>query len=191
MKLSEIVKKNRSYRRYIQSEKMDRETLTELVELARYSASGGNIQPLRFILSSDEEKNAKIFSCLKWAMMLKDWHGPAEGERPSAYIVIVRDINLNTPNNLDSGIMAQSILLGAVERGYGGCMFGAVNKPVLSDLLGIDKEKFEIALVVALGKPGEEIIIDDIEDGQDTRYYRDQNDVHHVPKIKLKDLIIG
>jgi nitroreductase len=123
--------------------------------------------------------------------MLQDWEGPAEGERPSAYIVIVRDKNMNTPNNLDAGIMAQSMLLGAVERGYGGCMFGAVNKPVLSELLEIDKEKFEIALVVALGKPGEEIIIDDIGSGQDTKYYRDKDDVHHVPKIKLKDLIIG
>jgi nitroreductase len=191
MKLLDLVKKNRSCRRYVQSEKMDRETLTELVELARFSASGGNMQPLRFILSCDEEKNAKVFSCLKWAMMLKDWEGPAEGERPSAYIVIVRDKNMNTPNNLDAGIMAQSMLLGAVERGYGGCMFGAVNKPLLSELLGIDKEKYEIALVIALGKPGEEIIIDDIGSGQDTKYYRDKDDVHHVPKIKLKDLIIG
>lgn len=191
MKLLDLVKKNRSCRRYVQFEKMDRETLTELVELARFSASGGNMQPLRFILSCDEEKNAKVFSCLKWAMMLKDWEGPAEGERPSAYIVIVRDKNMNTPNNLDAGIMAQSMLLGAVERGYGGCMFGAVNKPVLSELLEIDKEKFEIALVVALGKPSEEIIIDDIGSGQDTKYYRDKDDVHHVPKIKLKDLIIG
>lgn len=191
MKILDLVKKNRSYRRYIQSEKIDRDTLTELVELARFSASGGNMQPLRFILSCDDEKNAKVFSCLKWAMMLKDWEGPAEGERPSAYIVIVKDKDLNTPNNLDAGIMAQSMLLGVVEKGYGGCMFGAINKPVLSDLLGIDKEKYEIALVVALGKPAEEIVIDDIENGQDTKYYRDKNDVHHVPKIKLSNLIIG
>lgn len=190
MSILDLVKKNRSYRRYIQSEKINRETLVGLVELARFSASGGNMQPLRFILSCDEEKNAKVFSCLKWAMMLKDWDWPAEGERPSAYIVIVKDRNMNTPNNLDAGIMAQSMLLGAVEKGYGGCMFGAVNKPVLSELLEIDNEKYEIALVVALGKPGEEIVIDDIKNGEDTKYYRDAEDVHHVPKIRLEDLIL-
>ncbi|HXK50446.1 MAG TPA: nitroreductase family protein [Clostridiales bacterium] len=190
MNLLEIVKKNRSYRRFYQETKIDRKTLEELVELARFSASGGNMQPLRFILSCTEEKNGKVFSCLKWAMFLKDWIGPSEGEKPSAYIVMVRKKDLNTPNNLDAGIMAQSMLLGAVERGLGGCMFGAVNRPMLSDLLGIDIEKYEIVLVVAIGKPKEDIIIDDITEGSDTKYYRIGN-VHHVPKLKLDDLIIG
>ncbi|MFO7810376.1 MAG: nitroreductase family protein [Candidatus Delongbacteria bacterium] len=190
MKLIEVVKKNRSYRRYFQDEKITPQMLTELVRLARFSATGGNIQPLRFILSCDTEKNSKIFSCLKWAMMLKDWKGPEEGERPSAYIVILRKKDIVSPNSLDAGIAAQSILLGAVEKGYGGCMFGSVNKPLLTELLNIDGNKFRIELVVALGKPAEEIVVDEIVEGQDTRYYRDKNDVHHVPKISIKDLII-
>ncbi|MDY0016897.1 MAG: nitroreductase family protein [Candidatus Delongbacteria bacterium] len=190
MKLLEIVKKNRSYRRFYQDVQIELKTLKELIELARFSASGGNMQPLRFILSCTEEKNEKIFSCLKWAMFLKDWGGPQEGEKPSAYIVMVRKKDLNTPNNLDAGIMAQTMLLGAVERGFGGCMFGAVNKPMLTELLNIDNEKYEIALVVAIGKPKEEIVIDDIDEGSDTKYYR-VGKVHHVPKLKLDDLIIG
>ncbi len=191
MTVLELVKKNRSYRRFYQNEQVSRAQLEKLVELARFSASGGNMQPLRFILSCDKEKNTKIFSCLKWAMMLKDWDGPEEGERPSAYIVIVKRRDITTPNSLDAGIMAQSMLLGAVESGLGGCMFGAVNKPLLSDLLGIDNEEYEIALVVAIGKPKEKIVIDDIGGGQDTRYYRDDDGVHHVPKISTQDLIIG
>jgi nitroreductase len=190
MNLLEIVKKNRSYRRFYQEDKISRETLTDLVAFARFSASGGNIQPLRFILSNETERNGKIFSCLKWAMFLKDWGGPEEGEKPTAYIVIVRDKNLKSPNNLDTGIMAQTMLLGAVERGLGGCMFGAVNKPLLAELIQINGDKYEIALVVAIGKPKEEIVIDDINEGQDTKYYR-VGEVHHVPKIKLDDLIIG
>ncbi len=186
----DLVKKNRSYRRYFQNVKISRETLVELVELARFSASGGNMQPLRFILSCEEEMNAKVFSCLKWAMFLKDWAGPQEGERPSAYIVMIKDKNVNTPNNLDAGIMAQSMLLGAVEKGLGGCMFGAINKPLLAELLKIDQEKYEIALVVALGSPKEKIVIDDLPSGGDTRYWRDENNVHHVPKRNLSDLIL-
>jgi len=186
----EIVKKNRSYRRFYQEIKTDVKTLKELVELARFSASGGNMQPLRFVLSCNEDKNERIFSCLKWAMFLKDWGGPSEGEKPSAYIVMLKKKELNTPNNLDAGIMAQTMLLGAVERGLGGCMFGSVNRPLLSELLGIGNEKYEIALVVAIGKPKEEIVIDDITEGNDTKYYR-VGKVHHVPKLKLDDLIIG
>ncbi len=190
MSLLELVKKNRSYRKFYQNVKVPKETLRSLVEFARYSASGGNMQPLRFILSCDDEKNEKIFSCLKWAMFLKDWAGPSQGEKPSAYIVMIKDKELNTPNNLDAGIMAQSMLLGAVEKGLGGCMFGAVNKPLLCELLGIDQNKWEIALVVAVGKPKEEVVIDDIGEGNDTKYYR-KGDIHHVPKIKLDDLIKG
>jgi len=187
----DLVKKNRSYRRFFQNVKITREILVELVELARFSASGGNMQPLRFILSFDDEKNDKVFSCLKWAMFLKDWTGPQEGEKPSAYIVMIKDKNMNTPNNLDAGIMAQSILLGAVEKGFGGCMFGAVNKPLLSELLQIDQEKFEIALVVAIGKPKETVVIDDLQPGGDTKYWRDENQAHHVPKRTLDELIMG
>jgi len=186
----DIVKKNRSYRRYFQNVKISRETLVELVELARFSASGGNMQPLRFILSCDDDKNSKIFSCLKWAMFLKDWSGPQEGEKPSAYIVMIKDKNINTPNNLDAGIMAQSMLLGAVEKDLGGCMFGAINKPLLAELLKIDQEKYEVALVVAFGKPNETIVIDDLPSGGDTRYWRDPEQVHHVPKRVLSDLIV-
>jgi len=124
-------------------------------------------------------------------MFLKEWAGPQEGEKPSAYIVIVKNKEMITPNNLDAGIMAQSILLGAVEKGLGGCMFGAINKPKLIELLDIDADSYEIALVVAIGKPNEIIVIDNIRSGEDTKYYRDKDQVHHVPKINLEDLIIG
>jgi nitroreductase len=190
MTMLELVKKNRSYRRFVQDHKVSKETLTGLVELARFSASGGNMQPLRFIISYSSDTNAKIFSCLKWAMFLKDWNGPEEGEKPSAYIVMIKDKSLNTPNNLDAGIMAQSILLGAVEKGLGGCMFGAINKPLLTELLKIDQEKWEIALVIAIGKPCEKIVVDDLLPGGDTRYWREEDLTHHVPKRTLKELII-
>ncbi len=190
MNFLELVKRNRSYRRFFQDEKITKKTLEELVELARFSASGGNMQPLRFVLSFSQERNDKIFSCLKWAMMLKGWNGPEEGERPAAYIVILKLINVSAPNNLDPGIMAQSMLLGAVDKGFGGCMFGAVNKPLLTEYLGLDSAEYEIALVIALGKPKEKIIVDDIPAGADTKYYR-EGEIHHVPKILLKDLIVG
>lgn len=186
--LKEIVKKNRSYRRFFQEEKISRETILELIELARYSATGANKQPLKFILSWECEKNAKIFECLKWAGYLTDWTGPEEGERPAGYIVIVEDTNIKQVAGVDHGIAAQTILLGAVEKGLGGCMFGSIDKPKLKMNLNI-ADHLDVLLVIALGKPKEVVVIDTVKDGN-IKYWRDENQVHHVPKRTLEELII-
>ena len=89
--IADLIKKNRSFRKFYQDRVLDIETLIDLVDLARLSASAANLQPLRYILSVDSQKNFDIFSCLGWAAYLKDWNGPMEGERPSGYIIILSD----------------------------------------------------------------------------------------------------
>lgn len=187
--IKDLVKNNRSYRRFYQEKVISEETLKELVDLARLSATGANKQPLKFILSCDENKNAKVFECLKWAGYLTHWVGPEEGERPSGYIVILEDLDIRQVAGVDHGIAAQSILLGAVEKALGGCMFGAIDKPKLKENLNI-AENFEILLVIALGKPKEEVVIDPVVNGE-IKYWRDEDQVHHVPKRSLEDLIIN
>ena len=117
--LRDLIVRNRSYRRFQQEVAIELQTLRELVDLARLSASAGNMQPLRYVLSCDSKKNATIFSNLAWARYIEDWPGPAEGERPSAYIIVLEDRQLDHPLHCDHGIAAQSILLGATERGLG------------------------------------------------------------------------
>jgi nitroreductase len=187
--LKELILKNRSYRRFYEEENIDSSTLADLVNLARLSASGANKQPLKYITSTNREINEKIFSCLAWAAYLKDWDGPEKGERPNAYIIILGDKNISTSFGCDHGIAAQSILLGAVEKGYGGCIIGSIKKEDLSRLLMIP-DQFEILLVIALGKPKEKVIIEEISSDGDIKYYRDENGIHHVPKRKLEDIII-
>ena len=184
----DLIEKNRSYRRFFQEEKISEDTLRELVDLARLSASGANKQPLKFILSCEVEKNAKIYECLKWAGYLRDWEGPEEGERPAGYIVILEDIEIKQVAGVDHGIAAQSILLGAVEKELGGCMLGAINKPELKECLSI-ANYLDVLLVVALGKPKETVVIDPAIDG-DIKYWRDEHHVHHVPKRPLDEIII-
>ncbi len=118
--LKNLILKNRSYRRFDQKHGIELSTLRELVDLARLSGSAGNLQPLKYILSSDPKTNETIFSFLVWAKYLKDWKGPAEGERPTAYIIMLWDTSI-CPSKMhyDAGIYAQSILLGAVEKGLG------------------------------------------------------------------------
>ncbi|MGO9315589.1 MAG: nitroreductase family protein [Syntrophobacteraceae bacterium] len=188
--LAELVLKNRSYRRFYQKHSVDLETLKDLVNLARLSASGGNVQPLKYVLSCDPQMNALIFPHLTWAAFLKDWPGPDDGERPSAYIIILGDSEISQSFGCDHGIAAQTILLGASARGLGGCIIGTIHRENLRTALEI-APRFEILLVLALGKPKERVMIERVDASGNTKYWRDNEGVHHVPKRSLEDIIIG
>ncbi|MGD9973767.1 MAG: nitroreductase family protein [Desulfatirhabdiaceae bacterium] len=188
--LEELILKNRSCRRFYQSRPVDRETLIDLVNLGRLSASAANRQPLKYIISCNMDKNADIFSCLAWAAYLKDWDGPVDGEQPAAYVIILGDTQIANDFNVDHGIAAQSILLGAREKGLAGCMLASVNREKLSRLLNIP-EHYKILLAIAIGAPREEVVIDPVGSDGSIRYWRDNSGVHHVPKRELKEIIIG
>lgn len=186
--IRDLILKNRSYRRFHQTIEITKEQLLAWVDLARLSASGRNAQPIKYILSCEPEKNAKIFSTLAWAAFLTNWDGPVDGERPAAYLIQLLDTNISNQFFCDDGIAAQSILLGAVEAGFGGCIFRSINKQLLKKSLQIP-DRFEIINVIALGKPLEEVAIDPIQNN-DFKYWRDEKGVHHVPKRSLDELIL-
>jgi nitroreductase len=190
MTMKELVERNRSYRRFHQDASVSRETLVELVGLARLAASAANSQPLKFVLSADPARNALIFQNLAWAAYLKDWNGPPEGERPAAYIVVLGDKNIRQSFGCDHGIAAQTILLGAVERGLGGCMIGNIRRPELSKALALP-DHLEVLLVIALGRPKERVVIEAVGPEGDIKYWRDADGSHHVPKRTLEELIVG
>jgi len=188
MGLFELVTKNRSHRRFQQSEYINMEQLEGLVELARLSPSAANLQPLKFVLSNDPVRNTSIFSCLIWEDYVKNSRGPAEGRRPAAYIIVLGDTTITKDFSCNHGIAAQSMLLGATEMGLGGYMFAGVDRARLTSLLGIPRE-YEVLLVIALGVPRERVVITEARDGN-TTYWRDINKVHHVPKRPLGEIIL-
>ena len=188
--IRDLILRNRRYRRFYQEVDIKLETLRELVDLARLSASAANMQPLKYILSREPQRNSLIFPHLAWARYLKDWSGPCEGERPSAYIVILRDTEISRSFGCDHGIAAQSIMLGATEKGLGGCIIASIDREGLRKALEIPP-RYEILLVLALGKPKEKVVIETVGPDGDTRYWRDSEGVHHVPKRTLDDIIIG
>ncbi len=190
MAFVDLVKKNRSFRRFDQSVIIENSTLKQLVELARVSASAANFQPLKYVLSSDEAMNGKIFDCLAWAAYLKEWKGPEKGEQPSAYIVILGDKSITGNFRCDHGIAAQSILLGAREMGLGGCILAAINHEKIRQLLDIDPEH-EVLLVIALGKPVENVVLEDVGADGSIRYWRDSDGVHHVPKRSIDEIVVA
>jgi nitroreductase len=187
--MEELIRRNRSYRRFDGTVPVTLETLTGLVALARLSPSAANAQPLRFLLSADPAGNARIFPHTAWAGYLADWPGPAEGERPTAWILILGDREVRKEFGCDHGIAAQSILLGATERGLGGCIIASLNRPALASELELD-DRYEILLALALGRPVEEVVVEEAPPGGDIRYWRDERGVHHVPKRPLEELIL-
>lgn len=185
----DLVLRSRSYRRFREDEAMEEGTLRELVDLARCCPSAGNVQPLRYIITCSPDRNELVFQTLAWAGYLTDWDCPVEGERPAAYIVILGDTETGRNFGADQGIAAQTVLLGATEKGYGGCMFGAIDRNLLRENLKIP-ERYEVLLVVALGRPVEQVVLEDVGEDGSIKYYRDENAIHHVPKRKLDDIIL-
>ena len=187
--LRDLVVRNRSYRRFDEAVSISLRDLKGLVELARLSASAANRQPLKYVLSCDRSMNGAIFPTLAWAAYLKDWSGPGEGERPSAYVIVLHDTVIAKDVNVDPGIACQSILLGAVEKGLGGCMVGNVKRDQLRGILKLP-ERYEILYVVALGKPAERVVLEEVGPDGDIKYYRDEDNVHHVPKRPLHEVVL-
>ena len=188
MGIRELVNKTRSYRRFEEDYKVEQKTLEDLINLARLSASGANRQPLKYILANTKEKCEKIFPTLAWAGYLTTWPGPDKGERPSAYVIIVGDKSVTESFGIDHGIAAQSIMLGATEAGLGGCMISSVKHDELRDALSIP-DQYEILIVLALGKPVEKVVVEDVKNG-DIKYWRDSSGTHHVPKRGINELIL-
>lgn len=185
--IKELTLKNRSYRRFYEDKKITMDTLKELIDIGHNTPSAANKQPLRYKLVNDERENEKVFECLGWAGYLKDWNGPEKGERPTAYIIMVTKADVNS--SWDEGIAGQTILLSATEMGLGGCFIGNMNKQKLAEIIGLEKDMI-VKLVIALGYSKEEIVLEDITSDGDFKYYRDEHQVHHVPKVRVGDIIL-
>ena len=185
--VSELLKITRSYRRYDEKRRIDDNTLRTIAEAVRYAPSAANLQRVRVAIVNDSLQNKEVFDTLGFAAYLNDWKGPEDGERPAAYMVLMTasepDVNLA----IDIGLSAEAIILSAREMGIGACLFRSFNKDKLSLILG--RDGYSPVLVISLGYPSEEVVIDDMKDG-DVKYYRDANDVHHVPKLPVSEIII-
>lgn len=188
----DLVKANRSYRGYDESRRITKEELMEMVDCARLAASSVNRQPLQYYLAWEKEEVARIQALTKWARGLPELELPHKGMCPTAFIVICQNTQIGESLarfQKDIGIVAQTMLLAAAEMGLGGCMIGNFNAGDVKQELGLS-EHLAPVLIVAIGKPAEKIVLTEAGEGDSTAYYRDENDVHYVPKRRLEDLIL-
>ncbi|MCR5484231.1 MAG: nitroreductase family protein [Clostridiales bacterium] len=186
---SELVKKTRSYRNFKGGEALSPDLLRYLVELCRFTPSTANRQPLKFACVCEKDMCDEIFPCLAWAGYYKENKPPFKGNEPSGYIIVCYDKTISPESpEVDVGICAQTIVLGASEKGIGACMIGSFNKEKVSSLLRL-RENIVPRLVIALGVPNEKVVIVDETDG-DIKYYRDKTNTHFVPKRPLDEIIL-
>ncbi len=187
--IKDLILKNRSYRRFDEKIEIPEADILEMINNARLSASARNAQPLKYIIVRSAQMREKVFPLTAWAGYLKNWDGPEPGERPSAYIIQLNDTEIASDYLCDDGIAAQSILLTAVEKGFGGCIIASVKREQLGKILELT-ENLKIIQIIALGKPAEEVRIEEMQN-DDIKYWRDENEVHHVPKRSLEELVAG
>lgn len=183
--IHELAEKNRSYRRFHHDRKIDESTLLSFIDNARISSCGGNKQEIRYVTVTSEENTAKVFSSLKWAQYFELWQ-PTADESPSAYILLLKK---GGNAGIDDGIAAEAITLSAAEEGIGCCMLLNADKKKIAEDLDLGDE-YQITLVIALGYPSETVRIVPVENN-DIKYYRDENDIHCVPKRALQDVVIA
>ena len=191
--MQEIIAKTRTFRRFIQKERISLTTLEELIDLARLGGSARNGQPWQYMPINTPELCAKVFPYLGWAGYLTDWKGPVEGERPSAYILCLLNKQWlkgsESEAQFDLGVATQNLLLGAMEKRIGGCRIGAFN-PQLASLF-VMPDHLQLSLVIALGKPRETVILEECKNDEDIRYWRDEHGIHHVPKRTLESCLVN
>ncbi|MBQ8141375.1 MAG: nitroreductase family protein [Clostridia bacterium] len=188
--LRDTILKARSYRSFDSSVKIDEATLIEFIDDARISSATMNIQPLKYRIVNGGEELSAILSLSRFASSL-GIKLPPEGHEPTAFIVICHDDGVTPFKPIflkDVGICAEVIMLSAAEKGFGGCMIGSANPDAVSEALSLP-ENLTPQLLIALGKPDETVVLEDSADGE-VKYYRDENNVHHVPKRRLEDVIV-
>ena len=191
--IKDLIIKNRSYRGYDENYSFTKEQLVNYVDGARFCASSLNIQPLKYYIAWEKADVHKIRNRIMWARQLPQITLPHPGKQPTAFIIICQDKDISASQNLfmkDVGIVAQSMLLMAAEEDLGGCMIGSFDGVKLREDLGIP-DHLQPMLLVALGKPAETIVLTEVGEDGKTAYYRDENDIHYVPKRKLEDLLIN
>jgi nitroreductase len=187
MECFESIKGRRSIRKFTR-EPVHKEDLLKLIELGSLAASGMNVQPIKYIVATGKKAD-EIFPHTRWAGYLKGQGSPAFDERPSAFILVLNDNSLRKSGyELDAGAAVQNILVAAHAMGIGTCWLGAIDYDDISSLVGLT-EGYKLISAIAVGYPAQKSISEASEG--DIRYYLDEEEVLHVPKRSIDEIILN
>jgi nitroreductase len=185
MGVYEAILSRRSIRRF-QQKPISIEILKKFVNAARLAPSAANLQPLEFFVVTEKELCLKVFKALSWAAYIRPIWVPRMEDRPTAYIINLIKNPKNKWAGRDVSFASENIALAAEEEGIGSCIMCKIDKDKIQENLNIPKD-FIVDSVIALGYKAEESVVEDLEDS--VKYWRDENEVLHVPKRKLEDVV--
>ena len=152
MSIMETLNTRRTYRRFAQKP-VSQDVVDDMVEALRLSSCGANRQAVKLVVVQSPEMVKKVHPLVKWAAYLPPEQGtPKADEQPVMYLAVLQDSSIPGDLNTDTGIALANITLAAWAKGVGSCIMGAINKPALSELLGIAAPD-KLAFMVALGCP--------------------------------------
>ena len=185
MSVYELIQQRRTIRRFKQ-DPVPEDLLIKMVDAGRLAPSGGNLQPLEFVVVNDSELLPQVFEATRWAAYLGPEGTPKEGERPTAYVVTLINRKTRADGGYhDAGAAMENMILVALEAGFGSCWIASLDRNALYKILHIPQH-CEIDSVLALGVPAETAVAEPMKDS--IRYYRDEHGVHHVPKRALSSV---
>lgn len=192
--IATLIRQTRTVRRFQEEQALAPELLHDLMDLARLGGSARNAQALKYMIITEQQQRQRLFPLLAWAGYLPHWPGPAAGERPPAYILCLLDTTLQkgplTEAHFDLGIATQNLLLGAAEQGIFGCRIGAFAPGKVQQCFNLP-EMYTVLLVLALGYPAEQVVLEEVAEDGDIRYWHDEQGIHHVPKRRLADMLVA
>ena len=188
MDMMEFLRTRRTYRRFEQRP-VAPELLTEAVEAARIASCGNNRQTLKYMIVQSPAMVAAVQPLVHWAASLPPEQGcPKPGEQPVAFIAVLQDERLPGGSDTDVGLAMGSMTAAAWANGVGSCLMGSIDRPALTQLLGLP-EGVKLRYMVAFGYPSHQSHLVTAVDGN-VKYYLDDARDYCVPKRPLEEVLL-
>lgn len=181
MDIMELLAGRRTYRRFLQKP-VPAGVVADMVEAVRLSSCGANRQAIRLVVVQSPAMVAKVQPLVKWAAYLPPEQGtPKPEEQPVLFVAVIQDASIPGDKDTDAGIALANLTLAAWAKGVGSCIMGAIDRPRLTELLGLSENE-KLHTMVALGYPAHASRVVPMTEATGVKYYLDENRDYCVPK---------
>jgi len=188
MDICTALRKRRTVRSF-KNEPISKDKLIKMIDCARLSPSGANLQSLKYMIITEEDVRKKLFPFIAYAGYTPEWN-PEFSESPTAFIAVFNDTKIRPNGDMaqcDCGIAMMSITLAAYEMGIDSCLLGAIKREEIVKVLGTD-ESYTLLYLVGLGVSNQENSY--FDSNEDVKYIMNEEKNFLVPKRPLEEVLL-
>lgn len=187
MSVMETLASRRTYRRFAQTP-VPQDVVDDMIEAVRLSSCGANRQAVRLVIVNKPDDVARVQPLVKWAAYLPPEQGtPKADEQPTLFVAVVLDTSISGDLATDAGIALANLTLAAWDKGVGSCIMGSINRPKLTQMLGLSETE-KLHVMVALGYPTHAARAVPMTEQTGVKYYLDENRDYCVPKRSKEEI---